>query len=148
MTLTTGKLQQVLHDEIPLTRDMLIDVEECSPQRVILTAPLGPNINHKCTAFGGSLYSIAVLSGWSLLYTNMAKHSFSGHIVIQHSEVDYRHPVDSTLRAICSLDDEATMQRFLKTYQRRKRARIQLNAVVEHQQQPAFNFTGQYVVHD
>jgi len=32
---------------------------------IILSAPLLPNANYKGTAFGGSLFSVAVLTGWA-----------------------------------------------------------------------------------
>ncbi len=142
------ELEQVLHTEIPLTQAMGLAVESCSTDKVILTAPLEKNINHKCTAFGGSLYSVAVLSGWCLIYTNLRAHSLSGHIVIQHSEMDYKIPVDSTLRGICHLAEDNAMQRFLTIYRKRKRARIKLDVILQHEQQIAAQFSGQYVVHD
>lgn len=63
----TRALQARLLEEIPLARHMEIRVL-CSDRRsLLLSAPLAANSNHKGTAFGGSLYSVAVLAGWGLL---------------------------------------------------------------------------------
>ena len=140
-------LQSVLHEEIPLTVAMGISVTDCSQNRVELRAPLEPNINHKCTAFGGSLYSVAVLCGWGFVFHQLHLNKLNGHIVIQHSDVDYKLPVDGEIRAICEIDDKVKLNRFLKTYQRKKLARIKLQTKIVFNEEEAMIFSGQYVVH-
>lgn len=144
---TSSSLQSVLHTEIPLTREMQIKVVECNDKRVELSAPLEPNINHKCTAFGGSLYCVAVLCGWSYIYNQMKLNNLSGHIVIQHSEVNYLHPVDGEIRAVCELYDQTILQRFIKTFSRRNKARIKLQINIIYNAEKAMQFIGHYVVH-
>jgi len=140
-------LQSVLHQEIPLTVAMGITVTHCSRDKVELSAPLDPNINHKCTAFGGSLYSVAVLCGWGFVFHQMRLNKLNGHIVIQHSEVDYKHPVDGEIRAVCEVENELNLNRFLKTYRRKNIARIKLNVKILFNEQVATLFTGHYVIH-
>ena len=65
------ELENVLHSEIPLTREIGIEVVDYTGDSLTLKAPLEKNINHKCTAFGGSLYSVSVLSGWGLIHLLM-----------------------------------------------------------------------------
>ncbi len=141
------ELQQVLHNEIPLTQTIGIRVTECSPQRIELTAPLEPNINHKCTAFGGSLYSVAVLCGWGFVYQQMKLNQLTGHIVIQSSEVNYLLPVDGEIRAACELKESSVINRFIKNYKRKGRARIHLPVEILFNNKTAVAFRGQYVVH-
>jgi len=124
-----------------------IQVTECSPQRIELTAPLEPNINHKCTAFGGSLYSVAVLCGWSYVYQQMKLNQLTGHIVIQSSEVNYLQPVDGDIRAICEAENSPELKRFSKIYRRKGRARIHLQVKILFNNRVAVDFNGQYVVH-
>ena len=140
-------LQSVLHQEIPLTVAMGINVTHCSQEKVELSAPLEPNINHKCTAFGGSLYSVAVLCGWGFVFNQMHLNKLNGHIVIQHSEVDYKLPVDGDIRAVCEIENENDLNRFLKTYRRKNIARIKLNVKILFNEQVATLFTGFYVIH-
>lgn len=141
------ELQNVLHKEIPITRRIGIQVEQCEVDRIVLTAPIEPNINHKCTAFGGSLYSVAVLAGWSFIFHNMKLHQLEGHIVIQHSEVDYKIPVDGQIKAECSMQESDDLYRFIKTYKRKGRARIKLQVRIMFNNTEAMILTGQYVVH-
>lgn len=145
--ITCIELQNVLHKEIPITSDIGIQVEHCDANKIVLTAPLEPNINHKCTAFGGSLYSVAVLAGWSFVYNNMKLHELSGHIVIQHSEVNYIIPVDGQIRAVCAIQDQDSLNRFIKIYKRKGLARIKLQVKVMFNETEAMILNGQYVVH-
>ena len=142
-----NRLQSVLHQEIPLTVAMGISVSGCSQNRVELRAPLEPNINHKCTAFGGSLYSVAVLCGWGFVFHQLHLNKLTGHIVIQQSDVKYKIPVDGEIRAICEMDDKKNLIRFLKTYKRKKIARIKLQIKIIFNEEEAMIFCGQYVVH-
>jgi len=144
---STISLQSILHTEIPLTRKMKISVVRCDAKLVELSAPLEPNINHKCTAFGGSLYSVAVLCGWGFIFNQMQLNNLSGHIVIQHSEVDYRLPVDGEIRAVCELHDQAVLQLFIKTFSRKNKARIKLQINIIYNGEKAMQFIGHYVVH-
>jgi thioesterase domain-containing protein len=73
--MSPATLQAYLHEHIPLTRALAVEVVEVGLQRVQLAAPLAPNRNHRQTAFGGSVASLAMLAGWSWLHARLAGHS-------------------------------------------------------------------------
>ena len=141
----TEALQEILHSEIPISRAMGIRVAGYDGASLTLDAPLAPNTNHKDTAFGGSLYSLAVLSGWGLLHLRLAEVRLHKLIVIQESTIRYLHPVEHDLHAVCRLDD-AAFDRFLHTLNKYGRARISLAAVITHDNLNAVEFSGRYVV--
>ena len=141
------ELESVLHEEIPLTRAMGVAVLEWSGSALRIGAPLTNNVNHKCTAFGGSLYVMAVLSGWGLLYVLLKQAGLSAHIVIQESHIEYTAPVTNDIVAECRLPADAALARLIKTFERKGRARIELNAVVMQAGEPAVTFKGRYVIH-
>lgn len=62
----TKSLEKYLHEHIPLSKAMQVSVIEAGQNKVILSAPLAPNINHVGTAFGGSESTVAILAAWSL----------------------------------------------------------------------------------
>lgn len=142
-----SQLQEVLHTEIPLTKHIGISVIEQTDLSLTLTAPLKNNINHKCTAFGGSLYSVAVLSGWGLIYLLLKKNSLPGHIVIQESNTQFIKPVNSAITATCSFLSTNQCDKFLAMYKRKNRARIKLISTISCNNENAVTFTGTYVVH-
>ena len=141
------KLQDVLHQEIPLTAAIGIRVSGYREGRLELTAPLAPNVNHKDTAFAGSLTAIATLAGWSLVWLQLYEHDLPGKIVIQDCSVRYLRPVNEDFTAACELPDAAKVLRFVDTYRRRGMARIELRAEIYEAGKLAVEFTGRYVVH-
>lgn len=140
-------LLQKLNHEIPLTRAMGIEVEQVTDTAVTLTAPLASNINHKSTAFGGSLYSLAVLAGWGLLDTQLTRHDLDARIVIQESHINYLFPVDDELRAQCILESKQDLEKLLRTFKRIGKARISLDVTITCNDKLAVHFTGRYVIH-
>lgn len=140
-------LQDVFHHEIPLSLALGLRVKKYHHDELTLSAPLDPNINHKCTAFGGSLYSVAVLAGWGMLYMKLREQGLSGQIVIYESSVKYLKPVDMDFNAVCELTDVDKLQRFLKIFSKKGKARIILESRIMCGSEVAVHFSGTYVVH-
>ncbi|RYE53550.1 MAG: hypothetical protein EOP18_08925, partial [Rhizobiaceae bacterium] len=59
---------------------MQVRVVAASVERVTLSAPLAPNINHRATVFGGSASAVAILSAWSLLHLRLSSDHTTGLI--------------------------------------------------------------------
>ncbi len=140
-------LQSKLNEEIPLTRAMGLVVKSLTADSVCLTAPLANNINHKSTAFGGSLYSIAVLAGWSLIYSQLQDRHLQGHIVIQESDIKYLKPVTTEIEAVCRINSTAMMEKFVQTFTKKGMARIMLETSIQQGDIESVRFQGKYVVH-
>lgn len=143
-------LQHVLNRDIPLTSSLGVEIQTWDEGRLSLTLPLAPNINHKSTMFGGSLYCGAVLTGWGWLYLKLADAGIhDGHIVIQESQITYPRPVLADCLSVCELVEARIWDRFLSTYLRRGRARIGLDVTISNvgSDEVAVRFCGQYVVH-
>ena len=119
-------LQQRIDREIMLAKPMGIIVEAANDSRVILRAPLAPNANHKGTAFGGSLYSLAVLTGWAWLTRFLATRKLDAQAVIQESSMRFLKPVHGEMRACLEIPAAADIDKFQKMLVRADRGRIRL----------------------
>lgn len=140
------QIEEYLYTHIPVAMAMGIKVEEASPQRVILTAPLDVNINHKQTVFGGSLHAVATLACWSLLYINLRLvRKDDVQIVIASSNVDYLAPIDADFRVECCVPNEAIWERFIKMLESKGKARIQLSSTIVHKGRLAVDYRGMFV---
>lgn len=139
------ELERYLHEHIPLSAAMQASVAELQPDRVVLAAPLQPNINHRETVFGGSASALAILAAWSLVHVRMQMAGISARLVIQRNTVDYeRALVDAfTARAVLASPDD--WPRFLRTLARRGRARIEVDATLEQNGVSAGHFSGTFV---
>lgn len=124
-------LQERIDQEIQLAKHIGIVVESADDTTVVLRAPLAPNGNHKGTAFGGSLYSVAVLSGWAWLTRFLVMRNIPADAVIQESTMQFLAPVHGELRATMRCPAEADVRKFNRMLERAGRGRIRL--IVEMQ---------------
>ena len=113
------ELQKKLHNEIPLTKLMNINIKEYNEKELITTAPLNININDKGTAFGGSLSTMTIISSWSLCWLISKELGFnSKNIVVIKNENSYKKPVTKDI--VCytqkpSQQEIATLKEKLQT---------------------------------
>jgi thioesterase domain-containing protein len=142
---TAAGLATYLHEKIPLTRAMGMRVMDVGA-RLVLEAPLEPNINHLGTAFGGSLHALPTLACYAALWTLLIEAGIDCHVVIKRSTADYLQPVKGSLRAVCLRPASGLQQKFLDDLRRHKKARMEMTAIVEGENgRPAVQFTGVFV---
>lgn len=144
-TAAARDLAHYLHEKIPLTRAMGMQVTETGA-RVVLEAPLDANINHLGTAFGGSLHALPTLACYAVLWTLLNEVGINCHVVIKHSSANYLQPVKGLLRAVCVRPSSESAAQFIDDLRRNKKARMTLTAVVEGGNgKPAVEFSGEFV---
>ncbi len=141
------ELQGVLLTEIPITKYLGISVESYDNLCLTLKAPLANNMNHKGTAFAGSLNSLITLSGWGLLWLVLREYNLSAQVVIQDSECNYLLPVTSDFSACCYKPEPHLLEKLAYTLRKKGKARLELNATIFQDQQVAVSFKGRYVAH-
>ena len=135
-------LQQRILGEFALAKHIGIEVESADDAVVVLRAPLAPNANYKGTAFGGSLYSVAVLAGWAWVTRYLAARGLSADAVIQESSVRFLVPVEGELRASAVAPAGEQIDKFRKMLQRAGRGRIRLRVDIHYDQNLATLFEG------
>ena len=141
----TMQLQETLHHEIPLTVALGLTVARYDGLKLELHAPLTPNINHKATAFAGSLNAVVTLSGWGIVWCILKEAGIAAKIVIQDSHIKYLLPVESDFVAVCSKPDPAQVSRFQNMLLKRGLGRLDLTAEIRTGGHPAVTFQGRYV---
>lgn len=143
---TRNMLENYLIEHIPISAAMGVKVGLVSSQQVILSAPLANNINHKKTVFGGSLHALATLACWSLLHINLSKlHPEGTQIVISNSSVEYLLPATTDFKAECSMPSPVEWERFIKTLQKKGKARIHLKATINQGGRLCLDYAGTFV---
>ena len=92
---------------------------------VWLPVPLAPNVNHMGTGFGGSLASVATLTGWGLTQV-LTSHIPDVHVVVRASRMRYRATVTEDFETFCAFPSPEVIDAFRDQLSARHRARIQL----------------------
>jgi thioesterase domain-containing protein len=143
--MTEAELETYLHDHIPLSRAMAVRVVSISDDKVILGAPLGPNINHRDTVFGGSASAMAILSAWSLLHLRLTAVGQPSRVVIQRNSMDYLAPISGDFTATATNPSAAVWDSFMRMLTRRGVGRITVGAELEFEGKVAGRLSGEFV---
>jgi thioesterase domain-containing protein len=138
-------LQARLDAEFPLVKALAIVVESADAASVVLSAPLAPNANHQGTAFGGSLFCVAVLSAWGWLTRHLAALEIDADAVVQESTIRYLVPVEGAIRATLKAPSLADLEKFDRMLQRAARGRIELHVDIHYGEALAARFNGLFV---
>ncbi len=129
---------------IPLAAAMEIRVADSMDSRLVLAAPLAPNLNHAGTAFGGAIECLGTLACWGLLW--FALDAPKSTIVIQRGETDFVAPITGELRAEAQTPGDDSWRRFTEQFAKHGRARITLTATIgDATRATAARFRGRFV---
>ena len=62
--------------------------------------PLQPNLNHRKTAFGGSIATMGIIASWTLVWLKLKDCGLDHRIVIQNSSTSYLTPIEQDFEVI------------------------------------------------
>ncbi len=142
---SAGEVERYLAEHIPLARALGARVERYDARELRISAPLTPNLNHRDTAFGGSLSALAILAGWARVAFDLRARGVSAHVVVQRSTVDFDAPVESAFEVRIAAFDEAVWATFQRTLARRRKARIVVQGTLLANGEPVARFDARYV---
>jgi thioesterase domain-containing protein len=144
--MTPHDLQSYLHERIPLSRAMAVEVRAATAEGVELHAPLAPNINHRDTVFGGSASAVAILAAWCALYVRMRSEQRAGRIVIRRNRMSYERPIAGDFTAKSAPPEPAAWSKAVATLGKGRPARIHVTATLECRGERVGVLEGEFVV--
>lgn len=136
-------LEKYLHEQIPASLALGISVKDCSKDQIELMAPLSANLNHKNTAFGGSISVIAILAGWALVFLRLQ--GMQIEIVIQDSAISYLQAVKSDFSAISNYNESLQWSRLIPALKRHGKGRVLIQSDVYCNGEIVAQHSGSYV---
>lgn len=101
-----------------------------SDGKVVLVAPLEPNLNHHGTVFGGSSATLALLAAWSLLHIRLQAAGVDCTLVINRSSTDYTAPMAGEFTATASSPAVDDWSHFMHVFRTKGKARIAVSSVL------------------
>jgi thioesterase domain-containing protein len=140
------ELQATWLREIPLVAALAIEVASCTPEELVVRAPLAPNRNLHGTAFAGSLFSICVLTGWGAAWRALKERAIEGLIVVADSKIRYRKAVSGDILCRCRPEPDDVEQR-LAELAAFGRASLPLVCTIDQDGKRAVTFEAEYIVH-
>lgn len=123
-------VNEYLHAHIPVTAHMQVEVVAREAHSIRLAAPLEPNLNHRETAFGGSIASLAIVSGWTLLHLLLRESGRRCRLVVFRSQTDFTAPIDDRFEAESRLREPDGWPRLLRALDRKGKGRARVTTTV------------------
>lgn len=140
-------LENKLHNEIPLTKFMDLKITKYDEKELITVAPLNKNINDKGTAFGGSLATLTIISGWSICWLISKELEInSENIVVIKNEHSYRKPVTKELICYTKRPTKDEIENLKNKLLLKKSASIKISSQIIEDDEVCVDFTGYYVI--
>ncbi len=143
--MTNQDLENFLKQQIPITKAFGVKVVKADHDQVELICPLELNHNHLGTAFGGSLAAVAILAGYTWIFQELDRRGHKVHVLLKSSEAEYHMPVHEDLRAMCKAPDENTFESFIKAFEKKGLARLNLTSEIRTSQGVACTLKGEFV---
>lgn len=141
-----SELLNILSTEIPIGRALGISELKLQGQQLLLKIPLTPNLNHKKTMFGGSLYSACALACYGLFLNSLRNwHIATNNIVIADGKIRYLLPVSEDAEVLCQWPSEDSEEEFFKKLKSKGRAKSLIQAKVFCQGKLCVEFEGNFV---
>jgi thioesterase domain-containing protein len=122
--LDTAGLQAYLSARIAPARALGLSVEAIEP--LAIAAPLDPNVNDKGTAFAGSLFSVAALTGWAHVMRWCALQSLEAEVLLQASKAQFVAPARAGFRATAIEPPLSQREKLARMLARSGRGRIEI----------------------
>ncbi len=143
------KLQQTLHREMPISKEMGITVHDWSGRQLAMQMPLEPNRNHQYSAFAGSLNALCTVVGWGTVFLLLETQGLTGNIVIRRGSIRYLRPVRTSLFIARGQPIATEALEFFYELQRSKgKSKIDVSVAIADDEGPYVKFTGAYVVQE
>lgn len=140
------KLSEFVQTYLPTAVHMQIAVDAYDGKSLRLTAPLAPSVNDKQTAFGGSIYVVAVMACWGMVYLRCVEYGIDPDIVVAKGEIEYSAPVNGDIVAQSVAAEEADWTQFFADFEDRGKAKIPLCSEVIINGGVAASFKGLYAL--
>ncbi len=137
------QLQQAWYDHIPLSEKMGVRISQYTGQRFITSMPEAGNQNFHHTAFAGSLFSLATLTGWGLIWLLLRERHLGGTIILVDANIRYSTSVIGRPWAVADLN---SVSGDLDRLARGRRARVQLEVSLLGNKKKGAIFEGSYLV--
>jgi thioesterase domain-containing protein len=137
------QLSSTWQQTIPLSQYMQLTIASFDGNEIRCEAPLAPNINLHQTMFAGSIYALATLTGWGMLYLQLQALGLHGDQVLADATIKYLRPVAAQPQARCALQQcSGALEMLAEGRKAVQYIKVQVFSAGEL----AVEFTGRYAV--
>lgn len=139
------ELLKFLYEQIPLTKSLGLSIVSLSEEGARIRAPLAPNHNHLGSAFGGSLSTMMILSGYIWLYDQLLKNGHEAHVILSKESSEYLIPVTGDIEVLALSPSLEDWKKFEESFRRKGVGRIMIHSEIRQEAGLSATFRGEFV---
>lgn len=125
------QIVQILQEQITLYKHLGLTPVRIDEQEARFQVSLAANLNHKNTAFGGSIYATAVMTAYSLVLAILKNNNVATeNIVIAKGEIKYFRPIAEDFETVCVLPKNMKASELISELQSHRKLRQELTVQV------------------
>ncbi|WP_293755906.1 bifunctional GNAT family N-acetyltransferase/hotdog fold thioesterase [uncultured Paraglaciecola sp.] len=136
-------LESTWHETIPISKQMGIKLHQYTGRTLETRASLNKNINLHGTMFAGSIFSLATLTGWGMIFLQLKEKGLDGEIVLGDGNIHYHKPITMQPRALCNIE---SLNGNFDLLAKDKKCNIKLNVAILDGDNPVAEFSGVFWV--
>jgi thioesterase domain-containing protein len=122
---------------------MGIKIHQYSGRTLETRASLNKNINLHGTMFAGSIFSLATLTGWGMIFLQLKEKGLDGDIVLGDGNIHYHKPITMQPRALCNIE---SLSGKFEPLAKNKKCQIKLNVSILDGDNAVAEFSGVFWV--
>lgn len=151
MELPLRRVEEFLHNRIPLSKTINCKVEEATHKTLVLSAPKFANTVSDVRFSDSSVFNLCNLASWAFLHISLQRlnykpfTSLTSYSLTKTREIDSNSP---SIYATCTLPSEKDWQQFLRMLSRKSRAKINLIATLSDKLGATSVLTSEYDTRD
>ena len=138
--------QNLVLKEFPIAKHLGVNIHNIEENSVYEKALLKNNINIHGTVFGGSLYSVGVLTGWILVKYLLDKNNITGNIFIKNANIEYKKPITNDFIFKSTIPPSNDIIQFFDRLQTMNKASLNVISIINNNLSDNVIFNGCYTV--
>ncbi len=131
MELLNKRVEEFLHQRIPLSKAINCQVIDCNNKSITLYAPKFANTVEGDTLYGGSILSLGLMAAWALLHISLHRLDYEPLARLQRADWKTQpeyNELGTSITAKCSLPSDKEWQQFLRMLSRRAKSKLTLES--------------------
>ncbi|WP_158972230.1 bifunctional GNAT family N-acetyltransferase/hotdog fold thioesterase [Paraglaciecola sp. L3A3] len=136
-------LQKTWRDTIPISEQMGIKLHQYTGRTLETRASLNKNINLHGTMFAGSIFSLATLTGWGMIFLQLKEKGLKGEIVLGDGNIHYHKPITRQPKALCNIE---SLNGKFEPLTKNKKCSFKLNVAILDDDTAVAEFSGVFWV--
>ncbi len=132
-------LQDTWREAIPISEQMGIKIHRYTGRTLEARASLNKNINLHGTMFAGSIFSLATLTGWGMIFLQLKEKGMEGEIVLGDGNIHYHKPITMQPKAVCNIE---SLSGKFEPLSKNKKCSFTLSVAILDGDTPVAEFSG------